>query len=72
MNTMLIGFQVHSLIPWPHRPTFLERMKRRDDQHDPLFFALIMSVLAASIVQVRPATCLPMSLVSIHCALQSY
>lgn len=48
--------QVHCLIPCIHRPTFLERLGRRDDSHDPHFYALVMSVLAASLVHVsRPS-----------------
>jgi hypothetical protein len=48
--------QVHALIPCIHRPTFLERMRRYDDQVDPRFFALVMSLLAATIVHVSRCT----------------
>jgi hypothetical protein len=44
--------QVHALVPCVHRPTFMERVNRRDDRTDPLFFALLLSILAATIVHV--------------------
>ena len=49
---------MHCLIPILHRPTFFERISRRDDQLDPLFYALVMSVVATSLVHVSVASAL--------------
>ncbi|WVQ71704.1 hypothetical protein IAR50_001245 [Cryptococcus sp. DSM 104548] len=43
---------VYPLSPCIHRPTFITDLAERRDQSDPVFFALALNVLAATLVQV--------------------
>ena len=44
--------QVYPLTPCLHRPTFLANLAARLDKTDPVFFALTLTVLASTLVQV--------------------
>nr|XP_031857884.1 uncharacterized protein CI109_006680 [Kwoniella shandongensis]KAA5524956.1 hypothetical protein CI109_006680 [Kwoniella shandongensis] len=46
---------VHPLTPCLHRPTFLLEVENRRDEQDPVFLALVLSVLASAIVQIPKA-----------------
>jgi hypothetical protein len=43
---------VYPLTPCLHRPTFLANLAARLDKTDPVFFALTLTVLASTLVQV--------------------
>lgn len=43
---------VYPLTPCLHRPTFLADLAARRDKTDPIFFALVLCVLASTLVQV--------------------
>jgi hypothetical protein len=43
---------VYALTPCLHRPTFLSNLSVRLDKTDPVFFALTLTVLASTLVQV--------------------
>nr|XP_018263829.1 uncharacterized protein I303_03702 [Kwoniella dejecticola CBS 10117]OBR85987.1 hypothetical protein I303_03702 [Kwoniella dejecticola CBS 10117] len=43
---------VYPLTPCLHRPTFVADLTARRDRHDPVFFALTMSVMASTLVQI--------------------
>jgi len=45
--------QVWVLTPALHKPTFLADLAMRREETDPLFFALVMSTLASTLLQVR-------------------
>ncbi|KNX49904.2 hypothetical protein CNBG_9472 [Cryptococcus deuterogattii R265] len=49
---------VHPLTPCLHRPTFLLEIETRRDEKDPVFLALVLSVLASAMVQI-PKPLLP-------------
>ena len=44
--------QVYPLTPCLHRPTFVANLAARLDKTDPVFFALVLTVLASTLVQV--------------------
>jgi hypothetical protein len=44
--------QVYPLTPCLHRPTFVANLAARLDKTDPVFFALTLTVLASTLVQV--------------------
>ncbi|KAJ7505452.1 fungal-specific transcription factor domain-containing protein [Mycena galericulata] len=56
---------VYPLTPCIHRPSFMADLHARREERDPLFFALVMSTVASTLVQVprsylpmeRPVTC---------------
>jgi hypothetical protein len=48
----LADVQVYPLTPCLHRPTFLANLAARLDKTDPVFFALTLTVLASTLVQV--------------------
>ncbi|KAJ7071845.1 fungal-specific transcription factor domain-containing protein [Mycena belliarum] len=50
---------VYPLTPCIHRPSFMADLHARREEHDPLFFALVMSTVASTLVQV-PRSYLPM------------
>ncbi|KDQ20786.1 hypothetical protein BOTBODRAFT_50846 [Botryobasidium botryosum FD-172 SS1] len=50
---------VHPLTPCVHKPSFMTDLHSRREERDPLFFALVMSVVASTLVQV-PRSYLPM------------
>lgn len=43
---------VYPLVPLVHRPTFMKRFHNQDDHKDPVFLGLILSILAASLMQI--------------------
>lgn len=43
---------VYPLTPAVHRPSFMADLKARRDKTDPVFFALVLVVLASTLVQV--------------------
>lgn len=43
---------MYPLTPCLHRPTFVANLTARRDKTDPLFFALVLTVLASTLVQV--------------------
>lgn len=47
-----MNLQVYPLTPCLHRPTFLSQLAARHDRSDPIFFALVLTVLASTLVQV--------------------
>ncbi|WVQ92256.1 hypothetical protein IAS59_006065 [Cryptococcus gattii] len=49
---------VHPLTPCLHQPTFLLEIETRRDEKDPVFLALVLSVLASAMVQI-PKPLLP-------------
>jgi len=51
---------VYPLTPCVHKPSFLADLASRREERDSLFFALVMSTVASTLVQV-PRACLPMS-----------
>ncbi|KZT53824.1 hypothetical protein CALCODRAFT_37146 [Calocera cornea HHB12733] len=51
---------VYPLTPCVHKPSFLADLASRREERDTLFFALVMSTVASTLVQV-PRACLPMS-----------
>ncbi|KAG1745856.1 fungal-specific transcription factor domain-containing protein [Suillus paluster] len=50
---------VYPLTPCVHKPSFMADLHTRREEHDPLFFALVMSTVASTLVQV-PRSYLPM------------
>lgn len=50
---------VYPLTPCVHKPTFMADVHSRREERDPLFFALVMSTVASTLVQV-PRSYLPM------------
>jgi hypothetical protein len=56
--TLFFDF-VYPLIPSVHRPSFLRDLDSRREEQDPMFFALVMSTVASTLVQV-PRSYLPM------------
>nr|XP_019050052.1 hypothetical protein I302_00473 [Kwoniella bestiolae CBS 10118]OCF28982.1 hypothetical protein I302_00473 [Kwoniella bestiolae CBS 10118] len=52
---------VHPLTPCLHRPTFLMEVETRRDEKDPVFFALVLSVLASAMVQIPKALLPPIN-----------
>ena len=50
---------VYPLTPCIHRPSFMADLSNRREERDPLFFALVMSTIAATLVQV-PRSYLPL------------
>ena len=50
---------VYPLMPCIHRPSFMVDLSNRREERDPLFFALVMSTVAATLVQV-PRSYLPL------------
>ena len=50
---------VYPLTPCVHKPSFMADLHSRREERDPLFFALVMSTCAATLVQV-PRSYLPM------------
>ncbi|KAF7346162.1 Zn(2)-C6 fungal-type domain-containing protein [Mycena sanguinolenta] len=50
---------VYPLTPCVHRPSFMADLHARREERDPLFFALVMSTVASTLVQV-PRSYLPM------------
>jgi hypothetical protein len=50
---------VYPLTPCIHRPSFMADLNSRREERDPLFFALVMSTVASTLVQV-PRSYLPM------------
>ncbi|WRT65290.1 uncharacterized protein IL334_002233 [Kwoniella shivajii] len=52
---------VHPLTPCLHRPTFLMEVEHRRDEKDPVFLALVLSVLASAIVQIPKALLPPIN-----------
>ena len=50
---------VYPLTPCIHRPSFMADLGNRREERDPLFFALVMSTVAATLVQV-PRSYLPL------------
>lgn len=50
---------VYPLTPCVHRPSFMADLHSRREERDPLFFALVMSTVASTLVQV-PRSYLPM------------
>ncbi|KAG8787118.1 hypothetical protein FRC15_009960 [Serendipita sp. 397] len=49
---------VYPLTPCVHRPSFMADLSSRREERDPLFYALVMSTIASTLVQV-PRSCLP-------------
>jgi hypothetical protein len=47
-----LSCQVYPLTPCLHRPTFIASLTARLDKTDPVFFALTLTVLASTLVQV--------------------
>jgi hypothetical protein len=56
--TLFFDF-VYPLTPCIHKPTFMADLHSRRDERDQLFFALVMSIVASTLVQV-PRSYLPM------------
>ncbi|WWC87457.1 uncharacterized protein L201_002346 [Kwoniella dendrophila CBS 6074] len=52
---------VHPLTPCLHRPTFLMEVEARRDEKDPVFLALVLSVLASAMVQIPKALLPPIN-----------
>lgn len=50
---------VYPLTPCIHKPSFMADLRARREERDPLFFALVMSTVASTLVQV-PRSYLPM------------
>jgi hypothetical protein len=50
---------VYPLTPCVHKPSFMADLHGRREERDPLFFALVMSTLASTLVQM-PRSYLPM------------
>ncbi|KIY44778.1 hypothetical protein FISHEDRAFT_77187 [Fistulina hepatica ATCC 64428] len=50
---------VYPLTPCIHKPSFMADLRARREERDPLFFALVMSLVASTLVQV-PRSYLPM------------
>ena len=50
---------VYPLTPCVHKPSFMADLQSRREERDPLFFALVMSTVASTLVQV-PRSYLPM------------
>ena len=50
---------VYPLTPCVHKPSFMADVHSRREERDPLFFALVMSTVASTLVQV-PRSYLPM------------
>lgn len=50
---------VYPLTPSVHKPSFMADLHARREERDPLFFALVMSLVASTLVQV-PRSYLPM------------
>lgn len=50
---------VYPLTPCVHKPSFMADLHARREERDPLFFALVMSTVASTLVQV-PRSYLPM------------
>ncbi|KZS92917.1 hypothetical protein SISNIDRAFT_88982 [Sistotremastrum niveocremeum HHB9708] len=56
--TLFFDF-VYPLTPCIHKPSFMADLQSRREERDPLFFALVMSTVASTLVQV-PRSYLPM------------
>lgn len=54
----LFFLYVYPLTPCIHKPTFMTDLQSRREERDPLFFALVMSTVASTLVQV-PRSYLP-------------
>ncbi|WWD08703.1 hypothetical protein V865_006816 [Kwoniella europaea PYCC6329] len=52
---------VHPLTPCLHRPTFLMEVETRRDEKNPVFLALVLSVLASAMVQIPKALLPPIN-----------
>lgn len=50
---------VYPLTPCLHKPSFMADVHARREEHDPLFFALVMSTVASTLIQV-PRSYIPM------------
>lgn len=55
----LFFLYVYPLTPCIHKPTFMADLQSRREERDPLFFALVLSTVASTLVQV-PRSYLPM------------
>lgn len=55
---LFFGF-IYPLSPCFHRPSFMSDLSARREERDPLFFALVMSCISVTLVQV-PASYFPM------------
>ena len=60
---------MYPLVPLVHRPSFMERFHSQDDHKDPVFLGLILSILAASLMQVS-CLCVTALILSAHPNLQ--
>ncbi|KAJ3937594.1 MAG: fungal-specific transcription factor domain-containing protein [Lentinula lateritia] len=56
---------VYPLTPCVHKPSFMADLHARREERDPLFFALVMSTVASTLVQV-PRSYLPMERPVVH------
>jgi hypothetical protein len=56
---------VYPLTPCIHKPSFMADLQTHREERDPLFFALVMSTVASTLVQV-PRSYLPMDRVSVR------
>lgn len=54
----LFFLYVYPLTPCIHKPTFMADLQSRREERDPLFFALVLSTVASTLVQV-PRSYLP-------------
>jgi hypothetical protein len=54
----LFFLYVYPLTPCIHKPTFMSDLNSRREERDPLFFALVLSTVASTLVQV-PRSYLP-------------
>ena len=55
MITRFFDF-VYPLTPCIHKPSFMADLQARREEHDPLFFALVMSTVASTLVQASSTT----------------
>ncbi|KAG8936391.1 hypothetical protein FRC02_002615 [Tulasnella sp. 418] len=60
MHILALFFEfVYPLTPCVHKPSFYRDLQEKREERDPLFFALVCSTVASTLVQV-PRSCLPM------------
>lgn len=44
--------QVYPITPFLHRPSFVADLSARRDRSDPVFFSLVLAVIASTLVQI--------------------
>jgi hypothetical protein len=60
---------VYPLMPCVHKPSFMADLHSRKEERDPLFFSLVMSIVASTLVQV-PRSYVPIPRQAVRCLAQ--